>query len=111
MVAIVGTANRPPMLVNVGTGTAIDIEWRIPNSVYCGAISYLEAGAKFQLLGLGSMGSICKAGEINEGPEPPQIRCGYSSISGELYRSSSVFDVDDDRFTTTFEHGSNIRTV
>ena len=111
IVAIVGPINKPPLLVNVGTGTAVDIGWSIPNSNHIGSISYLQAGERVQLLELiEGMKPIYESGELG-GAEGAQIKCGYSSISGELYRSSCAFDLQENHFTTTFEHGSNIGAV
>ena len=108
---VVGPVNKPPALVNVGTGTAVVIGWSILNSKHSGTIPYLQSGEKMPLVDLiEGMKPIYETG-AQGGPEPPQIKCGYSSISGELYRSTSGFDLEDDSFTKTFEHGSNFGAV
>lgn len=111
LVAKGGPIDKPPSLVNVGNGTAVDIGWWIPNSNHGGTIAHLQAGENVPLVDLlEGMKAIYEIG-AKGGSEPPQIKCGYSSISGELYRSTSLFDLEDNTFTTTFEHGSSIGAV
>jgi hypothetical protein len=109
-----GSVEAPPLLVNIGNGPAIELVWRVPDSVIQGVVPYLEQrqDEKIAQKAIDSLrAKVVEARMMPSGPlkrQPtddelhPSVKCKYRSLSGRQYTSTSRYDYDLGQFITTF---------
>lgn len=99
-----GSLQEGPSLVNIGTGPAIDVEWRVAGSRLQGMHRYLEPGCGPKELGIDGMRGLYSVGAASK-TEDVRIECTYRSLSGWQYSSCSSYNLVHSKFTTTFGDG------
>jgi len=86
--------------VNIGTGPAVGVEWRLSNTSLRGEYPYLKADGREEL-GTNGLKSLYQAGILGQA-DSAVIECSYSSLSGRHYGTKSTYDLVHCKFSTTF---------
>jgi hypothetical protein len=81
-----------PILVNIGNGPAIELQWSIPNTKLQGVIPYLTQ-QQTHTLSMNGVKPLFIAGMKDEKNESG-IECIYSSLSRRTYASSNKYDYE-----------------
>lgn len=97
-----GSMDASPRLRNIGKGPALDVEWEVIGTNAKGKVDYVEPGHESDHLhGIQGAKTLVN-GALKLGHNKPAIVCTYRSISGLQYRSVSNYDLERNRYSTTF---------
>jgi hypothetical protein len=99
-----GSTMAAPVLENIGNGPAIDVKVSLSNSDFEATIPYMEPKAPVLLPWDGTKPLFEAALKVTA--NAVSIECAYRSLSGWSYSSTNAYDLDGDRFDTTFSHGT-----
>ena len=96
-----GSMESEPKIENIGNGPAMDVSWRLKESEWKGTVPYLPRNQP-QSLPLPGVKPLYQAAGANP---TSVIECSYRSVSGVMYRSRNLYDINKYHFTTTFSDG------
>jgi hypothetical protein len=91
------------VLVNIGSGPAINVHWWVPDSEWKGKIPYLEPGCNPCPLQIKDWEKIMTNAALKGQQDRGRIECSYRSLSGWRYRSICTYELERTSFSIQFQ--------